>query len=45
MTSPRRAAVALASLTLAASTLSGCGVFGSPDLEGLKKVLDVPAPA
>lgn len=28
----RRAGVALASTLLAASTLSGCGVFGSPDL-------------
>ena len=32
-TSPRRrSATALAALALAASTLSGCGVFGGPDL-------------
>ncbi|MFC0224385.1 extracellular solute-binding protein, partial [Nocardioides zeicaulis] len=30
--SVRRAAVALASVALTASTLTGCGVFGSPDL-------------
>ena len=31
-TSPRRTATALAALALTASTLSGCGVFGQPDL-------------
>ena len=31
-TSPRRTATALAALALTASTLTGCGVFGQPDL-------------